>query len=366
MKIKKQALIKLIRDLSFFILLIVFTFWFLFRNQDPKELVSTIKSVNIIYVVIGAILLFLSICMESYNVKKLLVSLGEREISMLKALKFSLIGFFFSAITPAATGGQPVEIYYMSKEKLSSAKSTLALIIQLCGFQISCISLSLISIILNPSILEGEMLWFYLIGLLLNGTALTFMLIAVFSKKLTRKIIDLVIIIMRGLRLRNVEKKVNTVNEGLAKYNASSDFILSHKIEFVKSIIRVMLQVIMYHSIAYCTYLAFGFSEYNFLQVFSTQAVLYTTVSSIPLPGSIGVSESLFIKIYGRMYPSNLIKSSMLVFRFASFYLHVIISVFVVIYNAIKMRNVKGHVDEEIYEADKTIEFDISTLKETV
>ena len=364
MKIRKQAILKMIRDISFFFLLIIFTFCYIFRNQDLNELINTIKSIDVFFVLIGVVLLTLSIIMESYNVKKLLVSLGEENISLTKMFKFSLIGYFFSAITPAATGGQPVEIYYMSKEKISSAKATLALLIQLCGFQIATIGISIICVLINPSLLSDGMLWFYLVGLTLNGTALTFMLIAVFSKKLTRKIMDLVILIVKGLRLRNVDKKIATMNAGLEKYNQSSEFILKHKMEFVKSILRVVIQIILYHSVSYFIYLAFGLRALNYFEVFSMQAVLYTTVSSIPLPGSIGVSESLFIKIYSKIYPAFLIKSAMLVFRFISFYFHVIISAFVVVANALIMRNVEGHIDEEIDEADKTIQLDISELKE--
>ena len=36
---------------------------------------------------------------------------------------FSSVGFFFSCITPSASGGQPMQIYYMKKEKNSNPVS---------------------------------------------------------------------------------------------------------------------------------------------------------------------------------------------------------------------------------------------------
>lgn len=40
-----------------------------------------------------------------------------------------LIGFFYSCITPSASGGQPAQIYYMSKDGLDVSVSTLVLMI---------------------------------------------------------------------------------------------------------------------------------------------------------------------------------------------------------------------------------------------
>ena len=117
MTIRKKSNLKMLRNLILFIALIIFTFWYIFKDQDIKELITTIKSVNLMYIIIGAGIMLLVYLTESYNVRNILVALGEKKLSLIKALKFTWIGFFFSAITPAATGGQPVEIYYMTKEK---------------------------------------------------------------------------------------------------------------------------------------------------------------------------------------------------------------------------------------------------------
>ena len=65
---------------------------------------------------------------ETINVTRTLKILGEKSI-FLKNFKYTLIGFFFSSITPAASGGQPMEIYYMSRDGLNVANSTLALLL---------------------------------------------------------------------------------------------------------------------------------------------------------------------------------------------------------------------------------------------
>ena len=353
MLIKKKANLKMFRNLIIFVLLIVFTFWFIFKDQDINELISMIKSVDLFYVFIGAFFMFMTYIMEAYNVRSVLVALGERKIPIIKALKFTWIGFFFSAVTPAATGGQPIEVYYMNKEGIKVSNGTMAMLLQLCGFQISTILISIICAILNFDILKDGMIWFYLLGLTLNSIALTFMLIGVFSKKTTRKLINIFVKILRFIKVRNVEAKVDKIEEGLNQYNDSAIFIKKHKIEFVKAILRVTVQIIFYHSIPFFIYKAFGLSGYSYLKLFSIQSVLFITVSSLPLPGAIGVSETLFLKIYSEIFGKALLHGGMLIFRFISFYLYIIIAVIVVIINAIRMRNVSNDIDKNIEFIDK-------------
>lgn len=348
MLIRKKSTIKMIRNLVFFNLLIVFTFWFIFKDQDINELIKTIQSVNMGYVLIGAFFMFMTYILEAYNVRSVLVALGERKIPILKALKFTWIGFFFSAITPAATGGQPVEVYYMNKEKIKVSNGTMAMLLQLCGFQISTILISIICAILNFDMLKDGMIWFYLLGLSLNTIALTFMLIGVFSKKITRKLINILIRIIKFFKVRNVEKKIDKIEESLEQYNDSAIFIKKHKSEFIKAILRVTVQIIFFHSIPYFIYRAFGLNTYSYLKLFSIQSVLFITVSSLPLPGAIGVSETLFLKIYGQVFGKLLLNGAMLIFRFVSFYLYIIIASIVVVINGIRMRNVSNDVDKNI------------------
>ena len=352
---KKKAIIKLFRNLIFFVGLIVLTFGLIFKDQDMGSLLNVLKFVDNKFIILGILIMLLYYLTEAYNIRSILKSFGEK-ISIFNALKFTWIGFFFSAITPAASGGQPVEIYYMTKERISGAKATMALLIQLCGFQISTISLGIICAIINPGILQDGITFLFLVGLAINGFALAMMLIFIFSKRLTKKVVNIFIKILKFFKIKNVDTKKEIIEEGLLKYNESSIYIKSHKLEFIKAILRVFIQIIFYYSIPYCVYRAFGLNTYSFFQIFTMQAVLYTTVSGLPLPGAIGVSETVFLKIFGVAFGTELLSVAMLLSRGITFYLFVIISLLVVIINAISKRNVKGEIDDEVIELEKELE----------
>ena len=337
----KKSIKKFIRNFVFFIALIIFTFWIIFRNQDIRELVDILRSANLIYIFIGIIVMLLYFVIESINIKNILKSFGEH-ISVIRALKYTFIGFFFSAITPAASGGQPMEIYYMRKDGIPVANSTLSLLIQLCGFQISTISLGIVCAILNSYLLKGGFTFLFIIGVLLNLSALTLLLIGIFSKRLTKKLVKLFIKILELFKVKQMDSRKERINTAIETYNESSVYIKTHKIEFIKSILRVFIQIILYYSVPFLIYKSFGLNDYNILKLISLQAVLYCTTSGIPLPGAIGISEGVFLGIYGIVFGTELLNSGMLLFRGITFYLYVIISLVVVMINIIRSKSIKN------------------------
>ena len=119
--------------------------------------------------------------------------------------------------------------------------------------------------------------------------------------------------------------------------------------EFTKAVLRVFVQMACYYCIPFCIYKSFGLNTYNIFQIFTMQAVVFTMVSSIPLPGSIGISETVFLGSFGVAFGNELLSGAMLLNRGISFYMFVLVSLIIVIINAIKMKNVKGEINVGFY-----------------
>ena len=54
------------------------------------------------------------------------------------------------------------------------------------------------------------------------------------------------------------------------------------------------------------------------------QAFLFVSVSSLPLPGAVGISEGAFLRIYSMIYGSAVLGSAMILTRGINFYLFMI------------------------------------------
>lgn len=342
---KAKKIKKTIRNLIVFILLIGLTFYLIFKDQNVLEILNIAVSVKKRYILVAIIAMCLYLLGETINITRILKELGEKS-TFLRNIRYTLIGFFFSSITPAASGGQPMEIYYMHKEKIAVANSTLALLVHLTSFQIVTITLGILSTILHFEIVKSGLIYLVVLGILLNSTALTLLAISIFSKRLSKGLINFAVKVLRFFRIPNIEKKQESLEKELEKYQESAVYIKEHKKLMIKTLVTTFIQVIIYYSIPYWVYLAFGFTGYNFFQIVTLQAMLYATVSGIPSPGAVGVSEGAFIEIFKGVFPATMMNSAILLNRGASFYLFVIISAIITTITALRTRDYE--VKEEL------------------
>ena len=326
---------KLFRNLAFFIILIGVTFYVLLKDQDFFQMWEILKSVKIQYVLIGIVCILLYVVCEAINIGRTLKSLNEKT-SFLRNLKYAFIGFFFSSITPAASGGQPMQIYYMHKDKISISNSTLTLLINLSSMQIITISFALISLIFNYQYMNSVLITFFIIGILLNLSALVLLLIGILSKRATNGIINLALKVMKFFKVKNIEGKKEKLEKELSKYQDNAVYVKNNKWLIVKTIFTTLIQFTIYYSITYWTYRALGFSEHNILQIITMQSVLFATVSGIPSPGAVGVTEGAFMEIFRNVYPENMMRSAVLLNRGINFYFLVLVSCVVTIVSYLK------------------------------
>ena len=329
MKDKKTTIF----DFLLFFILFTVTYLIIFDNQNPITFVNNFRRLDISYVIIGFIVMFFYFVIEGINIKILLKSFNEK-ISLLRGIKYTMIGFFFSAITPAASGGQPMEIYYMSKDGIKVSHATVSLLIHLCGYQISVVFLGIMCALLNPELFDTKLTILFIVGTFLNCLSLTAILIGLFSKKISKKLIKLVNKIIRFLRIKRADEINNKINEEYEMYQECSQYITKHNKEFIAALFRAFLQVVCMNSIIYFTYKSFGFTTYSYFSLIQVQAILNCSVTSIPLPGAVGISESVFIMIYELIFSSYL-TNALLVNRTISFYAYVLICLIVVTVNKV-------------------------------
>ena len=325
---------KILLNCFLFTLLFIITYAIIFKDKSINTVLYSFNSLKYIYLIIGFGMAFLYFLVESYNTKKILESFNQK-ISILKSLKFTLIGFFFSSITPASSGGQPMQIYYMSKEKISVSHSTMALLINLCGYLISTIFLGILCAIFNPNIVNGKILYLFIIGTFFNSLSLTFTMICIFNQKLALKLVNIFLSILAFFKYKKIDILRRKLFKELEIYNESANYIKANKQTFMKAVVRSFLQLIIYHSLPFFTYRALGLSSTSIFEFIILQSILHCIVSSIPLPGTIGINETVFLFLYGGIFGEFLLTDALVIHRFFSFYLFVIISLLVLICNII-------------------------------
>ena len=322
----------LIKNFIFFLVLVIITFSVVLKEKGFTNLLDMITSIKKEYILIAFLFMCGYIILDAINIRRILLTLHEKT-SLVQNIKYSLIGFFFSGITPAASGGQPMQIYYMHQEKIPVAHSTLTLLINLTCIQIVTISTAIISVFFNFQYLNPGLIGLFILGIFLNGSALTLLLISLLSKKLTKGFIKITFLILKFFKVKKQEEKEKKIKKVFAEYHYSTHYIKKHKQVVLKNLFTTYFQFLLFYSISYWVYRAFGFNTFNIFQLLTLQSVLYATVSGIPSPGAVGVSEGGYIAIFSKIFSENNVHSAMLLARGINFYLFMLISAVIILVN---------------------------------
>lgn len=328
----------------FFLALVILTFYIIFKDNSIENFITNLKNVNLVFIILAIIAMFIFISCEGINIKRVLKTC-EYKISFLKSFKYALVGFFFSSITPSSSGGDPAQLYFMCKDHLPVAHSTLALLVELASFQFVSIVMAIIGFIYNYDILMnniGNIKYIMFLGLIINSFILLCLLVMLFSKKFVLRFMEIFLKILKLFKYKKVNIFKDKFNNQIEEYHKCAIYLKNNKIVVCKIILTTTFQMLLYHSIPYLVYLSFGLNEVSFVSFILMEAVLYISVSSLPLPGAMGVSESGFMIMFKMFFPLNLLNSAMLISRGISFYLFVIISgLLITLYMLIYKRNSK-------------------------
>lgn len=319
----------LLKNLAIFTVLIVITFCVLLRGQNPEDLLNTIYSTDKIFLIIGAISMFGFILGEAINTYLLIKSLGYKT-SILKTLKYSFVGYFYSAITPSSSGGQPMQIYYMKKDGLPISKSTLLLLVELAAYQIISLFYLIMGSILNYRYLSNSLntgiFTIFILGITISIVVLLAIFGIIFSRRIETLLCKLVEWILKIFKIKKREEIYQKFLYGMNEYREGANYIKNNKSLFFKIILVTFGQMTCFLSVAYFTYRAFGLSGVSYFKIISLEAFLYGATSSLPIPGAIGASEGGFKLIFKNIFGITMIDSAVLIFRFLSFYFYVFLS----------------------------------------
>lgn len=182
---------KIIFNGVFLAVVFALTVYGVFHGEDLSSMMDAIHRADKRWLVPGIALVAFFIWGESIIIWYMMRSSG---ICLKKrtCFLFSSVGFFFSCITPSASGGQPMQIYYMKKEKISIPVSTVILMIVTITYKLVLVVIGVGIAIFGRGFLhkylEGILPVFYL-GLALNIFCVTFMTILVFHPLLAKAIL---------------------------------------------------------------------------------------------------------------------------------------------------------------------------------
>lgn len=311
-----------------FLLLLAMTAYVIGRELEPGQIRAASESTDRRYLLLGLGAMAVFVINEGYNIVRMLRSFGCK-VTPWQGIRYAMTGFFFSAVTPSASGGQPMQLYAMHRDGVDLSKGTLALLGELLSFQLVSTALAAAGFLYHRHVIveaAGSGWYLFLAGMGLNLIVAAVLLLVLLRPGAACSLIRLAVRILSLFSRTRAERAESFLNVQLADYLNSAKTFRRNPLLIAKTLGTTLVQLTAMYSVTYLVYRAMGFEDWGFLQVTALQAVLSVSVSALPLPGAVGVSEGGFLLLFRAFFPGQAIGSAMILSRTVSFYLPVAVT----------------------------------------
>ena len=246
----------------------------------------------------------------------------------------SLICFYYSNITPTSAGGQPMLINSLRKAGIPVGYGTMASTIRFFCNQCAVSVLSMGFWIANRDFVRnqlGDVIWLIRLGWVINFAGIPLVLMAAFHRRLIQRICLGIIGACAKIRLiRNREAAVTSVTNVLDTYHTALRELLRRPGRILVQLLSASAGMMGLMGSIYFVYHAFGLSGSPWYQLLTVSFLLYVSACYTPLPGASGAQEGGFLLYYAGLIPENVIGLALLVWRFFTYYLFLIVGAVIV------------------------------------
>ena len=222
---------KMAFNVVFLILVFAGTIYGVFHGEDLGEIARILKTVNLLWLIPGFICVIVFIWGESIIIYYMMRTLGIKRKKWTCFL-FSSVGFFFSCITPSASGGQPAQIYYMKKEKIPIPVSTLVLMIVTITYKLVLVVIGVVVTFFGQGFIHKylyDVRYVFYLGTGLNVFCVVTMLILVFHPVLARTILVKGMALLERMHLmKRKQSRLDRLNASMDQYRETAVYLKNH------------------------------------------------------------------------------------------------------------------------------------------
>ena len=328
---KKQK--HLISGLVPWVLLIV-AFMVLIISGEIKQVFEALRIIKPIFLVASLVLILAYWTFEA-TILHLLLNRVNEKLSFKRSLMITMAGQFFNGITPFASGGQPAQLYLLHKNKVALGKGASVLTKKFIAYQAALVLYGLVVLIFESRFFTDQISNFiYLgaIGFLVNFLVIIGLVMMALNYKMTKKIIISMSLTLRkrfdylkvNRKTVKILRQVNIFHQQMMENDQKKNVLFF-------SFILSLLQLTFYFSIPVMIGFGFELTFVSLYYVIGAAAFVAMVTSFVPLPGAALGAEGSFYIVFQIFFPSNIIVTTLLLWRIITFYLPIAVGGMVVL-----------------------------------
>ncbi|WP_062052560.1 lysylphosphatidylglycerol synthase transmembrane domain-containing protein [Bacillus sp. JCM 19034] len=295
-----------------------------FRKVDIATVWIGLKSANVFWLFGGMGAMFLYWLLEAFVLHRISKEVNGRQ-NVWQSFKITMAGQFFNTITPFASGGQPAQLYMLSKIGMDIGSGSSVLLIKFIIYQAMLVINSFIVLLfgyrylLNGAIPNLSVL--IIVGFALNAIVVVALITVGKSKRVASSIVHTLLKpVSLFLKKEKTAALKVTVDQKLHSFHLESKRLsFDYKLLFQCSTLTTV-QLWLFFSIPYFVLQGVGVTQLNPFQIIDFHAFIMMFSSLIPIPGGSGGAELCFSLLFGLILDPAPLVLSLFLWRFITYY----------------------------------------------
>ncbi len=321
---------KLIGNIIFGIVVTIVLLIIVFSLNDINDIFDVIKSANIWFLMLSILLMLMHVFLTSITF--VIVKTGlPTELKFIDTLAIGNMEYLFNAITPFSSGSQPIQAYYFNKLGASADEATSISLSNFLVYQVTLTIFSTVGMIMYyGKIYEAasHYMWIVVIGYIMN-TLMLVLIVLVGTVPSVKRIIKAFFRLIGKIKpLRNKMNELeDKTDDFVYKFQRDTKSLFRRKRVLIGTTLIRLLDLITFNAIPIVLFYALGikvsFNDYLFIIMMS--AFAQTMMLWVPTPGASGGVEWAYTVLFTAFASTSVIVGSMLLWRFITFYLGMLI-----------------------------------------
>lgn len=308
-------------------LITIFILYFILKD-DFDDIINILIRVDLKYIFIAVFFYFIYITSRAYMIY---YTVGDKKkFTLLESIKHNIITQFFNGITPFSTGGQPMEIYMLTKHKVSTAKASNIIIQNFLFYQIALVIYGIIAVGYNFcfNIFPEDSLLKQLIflGFFINTVVAVLLFLVACSSHFTKMCMKGIIFILDKIKIiKNKEETKEKWTNRLTEFHENTKDLGKQKKRFVLGVfVNLISLTALYIIPLFIVYSLHDFSSINIMDSIVSSAYVLIIGSFVPIPGASGGIEYGFLHFFNNFIGGSSIVAVLLIWRIITYYFGIV------------------------------------------
>ena len=327
----KKLNLNMVFNIFVIVVSVVLVTYFCISKDGLVDLVKSDIDLNVFWLIMAVLCQLGNMIIDSFLLY-LYIKREYKEFTFLDGIKSSFVGSFFSAITPSASGGQPMQVVFMSTKSVDAGYSTSCLIQKFLVYQITSTAFTVFALALKFDFfiqtVNTPLLWLFLIAGFISQVAVTgLIMFASFSSKISGWLLRLTEKLLGKIRfVKEPEKHVKKLGDQIELFHQGNKALVKSPGLMISSFALIFVQILLIMLVPYCVYRGFSLSSATVVEIVCSQSFVSLASAMMPLPGATGAAELAFSVFYGMFFGTAMLKSGLLMWRVITYYAVIVIS----------------------------------------